>query len=632
MAGLSDQALGELAIKAGLLVEWQHVEGGRRGVSPETLRAVLRALDLPCDSSDDHRESLRRLDARDRAVLLTMDAGAPLAVPGHLLLESGERLDVEAGFAIDVPGYHQLETDEGVIRLAVAPRAAPGVAQLTGRVKAWGPAAQIYGLRGRREAGFGDLAALRQFVKASARAGAHLVAINPVHALFAADPARCSPYAPSNRDTLNPLYVEPRNGEDVPSGDLIDWPSAAGEHLARLRSDYRDFAGDPAFDRFAADPVIAAHALFEALSSHCVAHGRTADWSGWPPGFRRPDTVEVRCFAEEHRSEIRFQAYLQWRASEGLHDVQAAARAAGMGIGLVADLAVGVHPHGSHSWSRRSELLDGLTLGAPPDLFQAEGQGWGITGFSPLALARTGFDPFLRTLRKTLSFAGGVRVDHALGLERLWLIPQGAAPEDGVYLMQPFEDLVRLLVLEADRHRALVVAEDLGTVPDGFRDRMQARHLLGMRLAAFERDADRDFVPSAAWTPAAVAMTSTHDLIPIAGWWSGTDIAWRRQLGLKGESERDRSVDRARFWPAPDRPASDVPEQVVDAAVIAVARSACELAIVPVEDLIGATEAPNMPGTVDEHPNWRRRLPEADILSEPAAARRTDLLRKDRPR
>lgn len=632
MSGIRDDALGRLAAKAGLLATWEDADGRTRQVAPDTLRAALRSLGLPCETEQDGVENLYRLDAQQQRSFLTLDAGDPLPEAGRLVLESGEAYDVAAGIVLDTPGYHRIETADRVVRLAVAPAAAPDVRTITGVERAWGPAVQIYSLRGEREAGFGDIAALTHFVQSAARSGAHLAAINPVHALFVADPARCSPYAPSNRETLNPLYAAPDRDDEANSGDLIDWPSAAAARLAHLHAEYRGFAGSPEFDRFAEDSVVMDHALFDALSVHFTQRGLTADWSSWPYSFRQPGTADVRRFTEEYGDAVRFQIYLQWRVNEGMRSVQTAAKNAGMAIGLVADLAVGLHPHGSHSWSRRSELLEGLTLGAPPDMFQADGQGWGITGFSPTALAETDFDPFLRTVRKALTFAGGIRVDHALGLERLWLIPDGADPRDGVYLQQPFNDLVRLLVLEAHRHHALVIAEDLGMVPDGFRDKMQARNLLGMRLTTFERDSEGGFVDPAEWTPAAVAMTSTHDLIPIAGWWAGTDIEWRQRLGRAGESEAERSIDRVRLWPELDRPEPDEPAPVVDKVVSQVACASCELAIVPLEDLLGQAEATNMPGTIHEHPNWRRRLPQVDILSDPAAARRAALLSKERPR
>jgi 4-alpha-glucanotransferase len=327
---------------------------------------------------------------------------------------------------------------------------------------------------------------------------------------------------------------------------------------------------------------------------------------------------------------------LQWRAARGLADAQSAARSAGMGIGLLADLAVGLDSGGSHAWSRREELLHGLILGAPPDAFQAAGQGWGITGLSPTALKRMGYEPFLRTLRAALGPAGGLRIDHALGLGRLWVIPDGAAPVDGVYLRQPFDDLIRLVTLEAHRAKALVIAEDLGVVPPGFRDRLAERHLLGMRVLPFERDAAGHFVDPAYWSRRAAAMTTTHDLTPIAGWWSGVDIAWRDRLGFDGETLAQRAADREQFWNAAGSgaipPPAD-PEPVVDAAIRQVARSACEVAIIAIEDLVGLEEAPNLPGTIDQHPNWRRRLPDTTeaLLAEPATARRLDIVREARP-
>ncbi len=632
MARLADETLRALAINAGLQPHWQHVDGTRHEVSVETLRAALRALGIPCDSPAECDASERMLADHSRWSFLTVDCGRDIPLSGRLTLESGEARDVVEGFTIAEPGYHRLKSGDRMVTLAAAPARAPDIMELTGRQKAWGIAAQLYSLRGTHAAGFGDAAALEVLARSAASAGAQAVAISPVHALFTAEPARCSPYSPSSRDAFNPLYAVPHSGSEPDSAALIDWPHASAERFARLRADFDAFAGDPAFDLFASDRDITEHALFEALSAHLAQSGSPGGCSTWPVVFQNPESSEVAAFAAEHRDEIRFHLFLQWRAFADLRAVQASVKAAGMGIGLIADLAVGLDPQGSHAWSRPSELLTGLTIGAPPDAFQANGQGWGITGFSPRALAELGFAPFLRTIRHALSFAGGVRVDHALGLERLWIIPDGAEPRDGVYLRQPFDDLTRLLALEAYRHRALVIAEDLGTVPDGFRDKMVARHLLGMRVLTFEREADGGFVDPAQWTPAAVAMTSTHDLIPIAGWWSGTDIRWREKLGISGEDEADRSADRALFWPRDeDRPGPDEPAPAVDEAIERVAEASCDLAIVAIEDLLGLAEAPNMPGTIDQHPNWRRRLPIADIFSDPAATRRAAILREERP-
>jgi 4-alpha-glucanotransferase len=408
--------------------------------------------------------------------------------------------------------------------------------------------------------------------------------------------------------------------------------------VSRLRAAFDGFEGDEAFDAFIAEGglPLQSHALFEALYGHFHAQDITGGWQEWPVPYRDPGSPAVEAFAREHQNEIRFHVFAQWRAATGLSAAQATAKDAGMAIGLIADLAVGIDPGGSHAWSRRDELLHGLTLGAPPDGFQANGQGWGITGLSPTALARTGYEPFLRTVRAALAHTGGLRIDHALGLGRLWVIPEGASPKEGVYLRQPMNELLRLLAQEARRANALVIAEDLGVVPPGIRDRLIEHHMLGMRVLSFERDATGRFNDPATWTECAVAMTSTHDLTPFAGWWSGVDIAWRNQLGMEGDTPRERTTDRRRFWRAagggPQPPASR-PAAAVDAAVAQVARSACELAIVALEDILGLEQAPNMPGTIDEHPNWRRRLsaPTAELFNQPAVSTRLDTLNRERP-
>lgn len=624
---MTDAALIARAEAAGLLARWRDIAGETREVSPETLRAALEALGAPAETT---------------GALITADSGSAIALPvsgrARLTLENGDTRDIlvgDGGATIIEIGYHSLDIADRRFALAIAPPRAPSVADLTGRARVWGAAAQIYSLRGRDAAGFGDFAALAAFADAAAAQGAQALAISPVHALFTAEPERFSPYSPSSRDWLNPLFAVPTRGAEPDGGALIDWPGAARARLARLRADFDAFAGDPAFDAFVATggDALRGHALFEALHHDLHARGVRGGWPAWPSAFRDPASAEVAAFAAASADEVRFHLYLQWRADRDL----AAARPGGMAIGLIADLAVGLDPGGSHAWSRRDELLQGVTLGAPPDAFNADGQGWGITGFSPSALRRLGFAPFLRTLRAALRLGGGVRVDHALGLGRLWVIPDGADPRDGVYLRQPIDDLLRLLALEAHRAGALVIGEDLGVVPDGFRDSLADRHLLGMRVLPFERDDEGGFVDPAGWTREAAALTGTHDMVPIAGWWRGVDIDWRERLGLAAESREQRVAARAALWRASGepgaRPPDDAPATAVDAGIGMAARSACELAIVPAEDLFGLDEAPNLPGTIDQHPNWRRRLPAPAVamLDDPAAARRIARLNKERP-
>lgn len=343
-------------------------------------------------------------------------------------------------------------------------------------------------------------------------------------------------------------------------------------------------------------------------------------------------------FAREEAASVAFHLFLQWLARGSLAAAQKSATATGMAIGLVADLAVGVHTGGSDSWGMRDRMLEGLTIGAPPDPLGPLGQNWNLTGFSPRGLAAGGYAPYIAMLRAALDWAGGLRIDHAFGLSRLWVIPAGGGSGDGVYLTYPFDDLMRLTALESHRANALIVAEDLGTAPFGFTDAIAANAMPGMRVLWFERAADGGFIGPHDYPPISVAMTSTHDAATVAGWWSGRDLDWADRLGrLPADSNRQKEEDKrawdrgllwATFGGEGPRPAPDNPAPAVEAALRHIGRAASRLALAPLEDLLALEEQPNLPGTVKEHPNWRRRLaaPLDELLSEPATAQRINTL------
>ncbi|MFZ5718066.1 MAG: 4-alpha-glucanotransferase [Pseudomonadota bacterium] len=634
-----------LAAEAGLLVDWEDAMGRPQTVGDETLRAVLDALDLPAASEREAADSRRALAERRRgeaASFLTADLDRPVSLPwpeaagpARLMLEDGDRRDVvltrdREGVVlppVGVAGRHRLEAKDRSATICVAPERAwlpdrPG----------WGVSVQLYGLRDERGAPFGDFTALGAFVDAAARAGADAVAISPVHAPFLADPHRYSPYGPSTRLFLNGLFADPAEitGSPVPSaGDaapLVDWAGAWPERVAQLRAAFESFGPDHPrrgeFEAFrtAGGDDLEGHARFEALHAHFLTEGGARGWSDWPASYRDHASPAVEAFARERPADVAFHVFVQWLAALGLYAAQMRARAGGMAIGLIADLAVGMDPGGSHAWSRPQDLLRGLHVGAPPDYFQARGQDWGLAAFSPEALRRTGFEGFVATLRAAMAHAGGVRIDHILGLRRLWLIPKGAEALDGVYLTYPFEDLARLTTLESRRRRSLVIGEDLGTVPEGFRDRLAERGLLGLSVLPFERD-EGGFTSSREWRPASVAMTTTHDLPTLTGWWTGRDIDWAATLGGAADAiarrRSERQAERRNLWAAMRRsgcargpaPAAADPSPAVDAAVCFVAAAPTPLALTAAEDLLGEPEQPNIPGTMDEHPNWRRRLP-----------------------
>jgi 4-alpha-glucanotransferase len=404
-----------------------------------------------------------------------------------------------------------------------------------------------------------------------------------------------------------------------------------------------------AFEAFRAEmgDVVQDHAVFETMHAWLRSEGRNGDWRSWPEEFRDPRGAAIAAFAAEHADEVGFHAFLQWQAALGLQQAQIAAREAGMAIGLISDLAVGADPAGSQAWSRQNQMLNGLSVGAPPDVLAPLGQNWGLGAFSPVALARHGFQAYLEMLRSAFRHAGGVRIDHVLGLSRMWLTADGFSANEGAYLRFPFDDLLRLIALESWRHRGIVIGEDLGTVPQGFEDRLSSAGILGIRVLWFQRR-DSRFLPPSAWSKEAMATTTTHDLPTVTGWWKAIDIQWRAQLGMLGPNATEsgeldiRNGERSALWQAMseagvldqrdslEQPPLDQPP--VEHALAFVGMAPAPLAMIPIEDLLGLDEAPNLPGTTDQHPNWRRRLPgNVDtILEAPEVEARVALLNQAR--
>ncbi len=680
---MSDAELASLAAAAGLQQSWQDVHGQQRQVAPETLRAVLAALGLPVAGAAAMQEAQAQLAqaARRLPPLLTMTCGAEgVAVPGmevgeryKLRLEGGVSFEgrLEPGWAgearlpgLAVPGYHRLEVGARDCLLAAAPPRCFSLAEAGAEAGAgqagapWALAVQLYGLRRPGDLGIGDFGAAGELAQAAAGLGAVALGLSPVHAQFSADLNRYSPYAPSSRLLLNVLHADPAAAlgplvaepAAEPAGDdpeLIDWPAASARKLARLRRLFAVAADHPGFLAFRAQaaPALEEHARFEALHAHF--HGQDPalwHWQSWPEDCRSPQGAGVQRFAAAQGREVAFHAFCQWLADASQGAAQHQARQAGMALGLICDLAVGTDSGGSHAWSRQREVVGGLSIGAPPDVFSPLGQDWGLTAFCPLQMRAGGFTAFRELLGAAMRHAGGIRLDHAMGLQRLWVVPRGASAEQGVYLGYPVQDLLRLLALESQRQRCIVIGEDLGTLPEGFHHRMAAAGILGMRVLWFEQAADGQFRPPATWSPEAVALTTTHDLPTVAGWWRGRDITWRQALhrfpsaAAAAAEIRQRQADRGALWQAMQAsgatdgasdgatsgPAPEDPQPVVDAALAHVAGAACALAMLPLEDALGLEEQPNLPGTVAGHPNWQRRLPgpAAGLLDQPVVARR----------
>ena len=611
---MNDETILAQAHKAGIAIDWTDTNDLPQRVSVASLKRILDALG---DSGP-----------QQPPPLVTAIVGQPIDIsaegPAELVPEDGSRLALTLQSVvppIDTPGYHTLRYADREVTIAVAPPRCVTVGDIAPGQKLWGIAVQLYSLKRADDGGIGDTTALAMLAQAAAKQGADAIALSPTHSLFPDDASRFGPYSPSSRLFLNPLLIDPVTmlgehrveAETEPDQPLIDWPSAARRKYALLRRLYDDFVTSnssraPAFDSFIRDggQSLAGHIAFEARNG----------------------------------GDPHYYAFLQWLADGAFAAAQKAAKDAGMRIGLISDLAIGLDGGGAQVGADPHQFLAGLGVGAPPDMFNPQGQGWGLTSFSPQALVASGFAPFIATLRANLRHAGGVRIDHAMGLMRLWLVPHSAPPSEGAYLSYPLDDLLRLLALESYRHKAIVIGEDLGTVPPSFRARCREAGIAGMDVLWFQRERER-FLAPAEWRADAVGMTTTHDLPTVAGWWHGADLELRRGIGTVDESEiTQRPAERTALWQAftdagvvnGTPPPADDTDPVVDAAVEFVAQAPGPLAIVPLEDVMGVAEQPNLPGTTDQHPNWRRRfhLPVDQMLRQPAAEKRLGLLKARR--
>lgn len=649
-----------LADAIGVARSWWDVFGNEQKVEDDALATIAAALGYPATSEAEAAASLARLEEERRRppTLIVTEVGRPTPLPegvwrGELVAEDGTARDVALERpvlpAIDEPGYYRLDVGGSEVRLAVAPRACHGFGAI-GHRRLWGPAIQIPSLRGREGEAFGHLGLLDEAVRLFADRGADAVMINPLHALFPGYGVDYSPYSPSSRRFLNVAMGDPRlMGLPAlpahPSVGLIDWEEALPRRLADLRALFdgldAERRAEIAEECRAGGAALHRHAVFDALDARFRPDG-AAGWQDWPAAFHDPDGAAVSRFAAENADEVAFHLFCQWLAAGSLAAVQKTARDAGMAVGLVADLAVGVHTGGSDSWSMREHLLEGLTIGAPPDPLGPLGQNWMLTSFSPRGLRDSGYAPWIATLRAALSRAGGLRIDHAFGLSRLWLAPAGRESCDGAYISYPFAELTRLAALESHRAGAIIVAEDLGTKPYGFAEAIAEKEMLGMRVLWFERAADHGFIGPRDYVPMSVAMTGTHDTATVAGWWRGCDLDWADRLGrLPADTSRQRAEERrawdrgllwATFGGSEPRPDPDDAAPVVEAALRHIGRAGSCLAIAPLEDILALEEQPNLPGTVHEHPNWRRRLdaPLGDLLADPATASRVDALAEAR--
>jgi 4-alpha-glucanotransferase len=565
-------------------------------------------------------------------------------------------------------GYHRLvligpDGTEAEQSLIVAPTRAyvpPVLAQAPG---GWGIATQIYALRTQRDWGLGGYDALAELAEGAATLGASCIGVNPLHALFPNQPERFSPYAPSSRMFLNTAYIdieaipefatcrEARRLYAAPAFQamlgrvrepgLIEYDIAARLSRPILEALFRAFRqsdDQAAFDAFqtAGGERARRFALFEALHERMIEAG-TPYWRTWPEDLRRPDAPGVIRFAAEHGERIVFFQWLQFVADRQLGRAHRAGLDAGAAIGLYRDLAVGIAGDGGESWLEQDSLALGVSVGAPPDPLALKGQDWGLLPFNPLALSERAYAPFIAVMRANMRHAGALRLDHAMALQRLYWVPPGLPADQGAYVRYPVDDLFRLVALESRRNRCLVIGEDLGTVPDGFRERMERAGIFAYRVMVFEKENADRFRSSDRFDEQALAIFATHDLPSARAWWEGHDIDRREALDLyprSGQADEERGQrahDRVALvatlvgegvlpsdFPTAGDLADDRAVQLAAAAHAFLGKSRSRLAMVQIEDVLGLDLQMNLPGTTTQHPNWRHRYPQdvSEILAD----------------
>ena len=541
------------------------------------------------------------------ALVIRQGEPVPLAEPVEIALEDGAAFPPGAP-PREVPlGYHRMRTGGSERALIVTPSRC-----VLPAARAWGWAIQLYAVRSRESWGLGDLADLRTLGEWSAtELGGAFVLTNPLGATAPLTPQEPSPYFPGSRCHRNPLYLRI---EEVPGasalGAELEPIAAAGRALNAARAIDRDAvlrlkldalsrlwrraggAVEPALDGY----VQRRGELLERFAAYCVVAEEqgTADWRAWPATLRQPDAPAVRALARERADRVRFHCWVQWLLEEQL------ARAA-LGTCLVQDLPIGVDPGGADAWIWQDVFAGGTSVGAPPDLFNRRGQDWGVPPLIPWALRDAGYRPFIETVRASMRRGGGLRIDHVMGLFRLFCIPRGRPPAEGAYVRYPADDLLGIVALESQRAGAIVVGEDLGTVEAGTSERLRERGVLSCRVAWFGPEEPAGF------PELTLGSVTTHDLPTIAGVWSGADIACQRAAGLEVDGSIGQLRDRLA---AVAGAGAEAPlAEVVRGAYRALGAAPAALVAATPEDALEVEERPNMPGTSTEYPNWCLALP-----------------------
>ena len=644
----AEDDLTELAEISGILPNFYDLQGNLRPTSPETKKALLtgNGFDVSSDAAIGETLAAERHDSADRwfpkEIIVQSGRVAPqqfgLGAEWHICLDQSE--DVIASGApadfITIPPlesgvYSLTATASGrteIVTVLAAPARLPSIVDLTGHDRLWGLNLALYGLRSGRNSGLGDFVDLADMAEIAGKQGAGFLGINPLHTMGHCDQVAISPYSPSHRGFLNtacialdaipglPNTLDQTQFAPMRLSETVDYANHKPAHSDMLALLYRQFQAegtkaakaDLAVFQAESGAELVDFATFEALSEQ---YG--ADWHQWPVDYDKP-----------HKARVQFHIWLQWIAATQLAAAQSRARASGMPLGLYLDLAVGSRRDGAESWCAQTAIAQGVSIGAPPDHLNPTGQNWNLAAFAPRKLRAQRYRPLRRILAQTIRNAGIIRIDHVLGLNRSYWLPDDGSP--GGYIRQPFHSLLAIIKIEAERHNCAVIGEDLGLVPDGFRDTMRDQGFYGYSVMQYEKDHDGAFRNADDAPHQVLSCFATHDTPTIKGYETGRDIDWWEKLSwIDAQSAshmRQKRADEVMRFANGDDFRFKVHERL--------AHSNASLVAVQLDDVLGVKEAQNLPGTIDQHPNWRRKydVSIADLPSDAGLLKTAALMKE----
>ncbi|ALV90722.1 MULTISPECIES: 4-alpha-glucanotransferase [Pantoea] len=645
------------ALAAGIAVEFINAKGEPESISDVTKRALLAVMDTP----------VGKVPPLPPVQVFTPRAKRQLTPQGkgefswQLQSEQGKTFSgtLQGGEALALPprlpqGYHSFTLRQGrkqwQTRIIIAPRRCYLPEPLQQGEKRWGALVQLYTLRSDSNWGIGDFGDLQQMLEQVAANGGDFVGLNPLHALYPAQPDHASPYSPTSRRWLNVLYIDVNQVaafaqseeaqrwwelaktrtvlKQARATDWVDYSAVAALKIAALRFAWQSWKPDADFQQFVAEggDALRYQAAFDGiLAERAASHPDEWGWEKWPEGWRHAHQPEVQQWCADHEDEIQFWSWLQWLAQQQFAACWQRSQQLGMAVGLYRDLAVGVAQHSAETWLDPQLYKLGASVGAPPDRLGPLGQNWALPPLDPHVMRARGYQPFIDLLRANMRDCGALRIDHVMALLRLWWIPYGEGADKGAYVSYPVDELMAILALESQRHGCMVIGEDLGTVPPMIVRMLRSHGIFSWKVLFFEQERDGRYRPPSAYPRQSIASASTHDLPTLSGFWQAGDLTLGEKLGMYRGSvlqslqqqrvtQKQALLDALQQAGALSAQGTELANEqsLTPALNLAMHRFLAQtgsalLGLQP-EDWLGMTSPVNVPGTVNEYPNWRRKL------------------------